>query len=202
MEGRLQGRVVVVTGGCGDIGRATAAACAREGAKVILVDLLAPSEARAALGAADADAFVYIPCDVRDRAAVRDMIAAVESRYGGPDVAIANAGITRSTPGVIPRSSIAHLRKAARTPPESGMPRVRSRTNMSTIGSRRSGRRPGPPCRCWPHSPGARAFSRHALTRPRWCIRSGCRSRIRREPSRQSSFAGTRGAAGWRSRRS
>ena len=100
MEGRLPGRVVVITGGCGDIGRATAAAFAREGAKVILVDLLSPSEARAALGAADANPFVYVPCDVRDRAAVRDMIAAVESRYGGPDVAIANAGITRSTPAL------------------------------------------------------------------------------------------------------
>ena len=100
MEGRLPGRVVVITGGCGDIGRATAAAFAREGAKVILVDLLSPGEARAALGAADADPCVCIRCDVRDRASVRDMIAAVESRYGGPDVAIANAGITRSTPAL------------------------------------------------------------------------------------------------------
>ena len=100
MEGRLQGRVVVITGGCGDIGRATAAAFAREGARVILVDLLSPGEARAALDAAGVGTFVYIRCDVRDRAAVRDMIAAVESRYGGPDVAIANAGITRSTPAL------------------------------------------------------------------------------------------------------
>jgi len=100
MEGRLQGRVVVITGGCGDIGRATAAAFAREGAKVILVDLLSPKEVRAALGAVDGDPFVYIRCDVRDGASVRDMIAAVESRYGGPDVAIANAGITRSTPAL------------------------------------------------------------------------------------------------------
>src|SRR2546426_12418574 len=98
MEGRLQGRVVVITGGCGDIGRATAVAFALEGAQVILVDLLSPGEARAALDAAGVGTFVYMPCDVRDRAAVRDVIAAVESRYGGPDVAIANAGITRSTP--------------------------------------------------------------------------------------------------------
>src|SRR5437588_12990287 len=100
MEGRLQGRVVVISGGCGDIGRATAAAFAREGAQVILVDLLSPGEARAALGATDADTFFYLQCDVRDRAAVCDMIGAVESRYGGPDVAIANAGITRSTPAL------------------------------------------------------------------------------------------------------
>ena len=58
MEGRLQGRVVVITGGCGDIGRATAVAFAREGAKVILVDLLSSSEARAALGAAGGNPFV------------------------------------------------------------------------------------------------------------------------------------------------
>src|SRR5437763_9032242 len=100
MEGRLPGRVVVITGGCGDIGRATAAAFAREGAKVILVDLLSPGEARTALGATDGDPFVYIRCDVRDRASVRGMIATVEREHGGPDVAIVNAGITRSTPAL------------------------------------------------------------------------------------------------------
>jgi NAD(P)-dependent dehydrogenase (short-subunit alcohol dehydrogenase family) len=100
MEGRLHGRVVVITGGCGDIGRATAAAFTRAGARVILVDLLAPDEARAALDASEAEAAVYMPCDVCDRAAVRDVIAAIEGQYGGPDVAIANAGITRSTPAL------------------------------------------------------------------------------------------------------
>jgi NAD(P)-dependent dehydrogenase (short-subunit alcohol dehydrogenase family) len=100
MEGRLHGRVVVITGGCGDIGRATATAFAREGAKVILVDLLSPDEARAALGASEAGAAVYIRCDVRERASVRGVIATVECEYGGLDVAIANAGITRSTPAL------------------------------------------------------------------------------------------------------
>jgi NAD(P)-dependent dehydrogenase (short-subunit alcohol dehydrogenase family) len=100
MEGRLHGRVVVITGGCGDIGRASAAAFAQEGARGILVDVLSPDEARAALGASEADAFVYIRCDVLDRASVHGVIATVEREYGGPDVAIANAGIMRSTPAL------------------------------------------------------------------------------------------------------
>jgi NAD(P)-dependent dehydrogenase (short-subunit alcohol dehydrogenase family) len=67
---------------------------------VILVDLLTPDKARAALGEADAEAVVYMPCDVRDRASVHGVIATVEHEYGGPDVAIANAGITHSTPAL------------------------------------------------------------------------------------------------------
>jgi NAD(P)-dependent dehydrogenase (short-subunit alcohol dehydrogenase family) len=100
MEGRVHGRVVVITGGCGDIGRATAAAFAQEGARVILIDVLSPGEARAALGDSDAEAVGYIRCDVRDRASVHGVIATVEREYGGPDVAIANAGITHSTPAL------------------------------------------------------------------------------------------------------
>ncbi len=48
--------------------------------------------------------------------------------------ALATARITRSTPGVRPSSSIAHLRNAARTPVRA-MPSVMSATNRSVIGS-------------------------------------------------------------------
>ncbi len=97
MDRRLEGRVVVLTGGCGDIGRATAAACTREGAAVVVADVLAPDTAREALGSDAAD---YLVCDVSDPEAVRTAIASVERRHGRIDVAIANAGITRSTPAL------------------------------------------------------------------------------------------------------
>jgi len=41
MDGRFSGKVVVVTGGAGGIGRATAVRFASEGARVVLVDLAA-----------------------------------------------------------------------------------------------------------------------------------------------------------------
>ena len=39
MAGLLEGKVTLVTGGASGIGRATALACAREGAKLIIADL-------------------------------------------------------------------------------------------------------------------------------------------------------------------
>ena len=48
--------------------------------------------------------------------------------------AAATARITRSTPGVMPCWSMAHLSMPARTPVPV-IPSVMSRTNMSTIGS-------------------------------------------------------------------
>lgn len=100
MDGCLRDRVALITGGCGDIGRATAAACAREGARVVLVDVLSPDDAQAKLTAAGLDTALYLPCDVRDRGSVREVLATIESRFEGADVVIANAGITRSVPAV------------------------------------------------------------------------------------------------------
>ena len=96
MGGQLAGRVALITGGLGDIGRATASACLAAGARVAVSDLPPASEA-AALPAGDA---VYVPCDVRDRGAVRGLLERVERDLGAPDVVIANAGITRSTPAL------------------------------------------------------------------------------------------------------
>jgi NAD(P)-dependent dehydrogenase (short-subunit alcohol dehydrogenase family) len=41
MAGLLEGKVTLVTGGASGIGRATALACAREGAKLIIADMQA-----------------------------------------------------------------------------------------------------------------------------------------------------------------
>jgi NAD(P)-dependent dehydrogenase (short-subunit alcohol dehydrogenase family) len=42
------GKVILVTGGCGDLGRATVQALVAEGASVVASDLYPPDEARAA----------------------------------------------------------------------------------------------------------------------------------------------------------
>jgi glucose 1-dehydrogenase len=98
LERQLTGRTVLITGGCGDIGRAAALACSTAGARVAVSDVLPASEAASALAAVPDPR--YLQCDVRDRAAVRAMIATLEREGTLPDVVIANAGITRSTPAL------------------------------------------------------------------------------------------------------
>jgi NAD(P)-dependent dehydrogenase (short-subunit alcohol dehydrogenase family) len=82
-EGRLSGRVCVVTGASGGIGAATVAIFQREGATVAGVDLAGDSPGDLALRA-----------DVADEDAVRDLFARVREAYGRIDVLFNNAGIS------------------------------------------------------------------------------------------------------------
>lgn len=85
----LQGAVVIVTGASMGIGRAAARQFAGEGARVALAARSA--EALAALAAELPDSLA-VPTDMRDEAAVRQMVAAVADHYGRIDVLVNNAG--------------------------------------------------------------------------------------------------------------
>ena len=97
IETGLGGRVAVVTGGSAGIGRATALAFAREGARVAVWDVAegAAEELVAALVAAGAADASFHRVDVADGAAVEAATAAVVARHGGVDVLVNNAGIVR-----------------------------------------------------------------------------------------------------------
>jgi rhamnose utilization protein RhaD (predicted bifunctional aldolase and dehydrogenase)/NAD(P)-dependent dehydrogenase (short-subunit alcohol dehydrogenase family) len=89
-EPRLGRHVVIVTGGGGAIGAATARAFAAEGAEVAVLDLnLAQAEAAASAAGKRA---VAIACDVTDSAAVAAAFDQVCERLGGVDIVVANAG--------------------------------------------------------------------------------------------------------------
>jgi len=94
MAGLLQGKSAIVTGGGGGIGRATALAFAREGARVAVSDSAADAaqETVAQVNAAGGQA-MSIACDVADPAQVAAMIRSVVSAYGRLDCAFNNAGI-------------------------------------------------------------------------------------------------------------
>jgi glucose 1-dehydrogenase len=90
---RFADRVVVITGGAGGIGRATATRFASEGARVVIADL----DADAAHAAADAivregGTAVSVGADVTRYEEVERVIALATSRYGGLDVLFNNAG--------------------------------------------------------------------------------------------------------------
>lgn len=104
---RLQGKVAIVTGAASGIGRATAIACAREGARVGVTDInLAGAEATAAM---IGDTAIALPLDVTSEAAWPEATAAVVKRFGKLDSLANIAGI--GFPGTIMDLTIDHWNK-------------------------------------------------------------------------------------------
>jgi len=94
MPGYLDGKAAVVTGAGSGIGRATALACAREGAKIIVADIVVEGgeETVSMIKSAGGEA-TFVPVNVTQAAEVEAMVAAAVSAYGRIDCAHNNAGI-------------------------------------------------------------------------------------------------------------
>jgi rhamnose utilization protein RhaD (predicted bifunctional aldolase and dehydrogenase)/NAD(P)-dependent dehydrogenase (short-subunit alcohol dehydrogenase family) len=84
----FSGRVVLITGGGGTIGRATARAFAAQGAEIVLVDL----DGKAAQAAAEDVGGIEFSVDVTDAEAVAKIFDACAARFGGVDIVVSNAG--------------------------------------------------------------------------------------------------------------
>ena len=93
----LSGRVAVITGGGGGIGRATAASFARAGARVAILDRDEKGLAKTQheLRAMGTDA-VALPCDTTDAASVTAAAAAVGKSLGPCSILVNTAAILRA----------------------------------------------------------------------------------------------------------
>lgn len=101
---RLDGQVAIVTGGGSGIGEATAAALAREGAKVAVVGRRAgPLEDLARALAEEGHTAHAVVADVADADAVEQLVGVVMARWGRVDVLVNSAGIN------VPRRDLASL---------------------------------------------------------------------------------------------
>jgi hypothetical protein len=89
VSNRLDGKVAVITGAASGIGRASALRFAAEGAHVVVADL--DDAGGTALAGEIGGLFVH--ADVTDADDVQEMYATAVERFGGLDVAFANAGI-------------------------------------------------------------------------------------------------------------
>ena len=90
---RLEGKVAVITGAGGGMGREAAVAFTQEGAQVCAADVqLAGAEETVGL-CSEGSAFAY-EVDVADEAQVTGMMRATAERFGGVDVLYNNAGIS------------------------------------------------------------------------------------------------------------
>jgi NAD(P)-dependent dehydrogenase (short-subunit alcohol dehydrogenase family) len=89
---RLTGKVAVITGGAGGIGRAAARLFTGEGAQVLLVDL---NEAALQQAVQDIgrDQASYMAVDVTQPEPMQQVMNTAVERYGGLDILLANAGV-------------------------------------------------------------------------------------------------------------
>jgi 3alpha(or 20beta)-hydroxysteroid dehydrogenase len=96
MSGRLEGRVALVTGGARGQGAAEARLFAREGARVVIADVLADEGATLAAELGDAAAFAEL--DVSDERAWSEAVEAALERFGRLDALVNNAGVHWARP--------------------------------------------------------------------------------------------------------
>ncbi len=92
----IKGKTAVITGAASGIGRATAVALAREGARVAAVDLdrAGLAETASRIAAIGGEVTTYL-IDVASRDAVYAFAHEVESAFGGADIVINNAGVAQ-----------------------------------------------------------------------------------------------------------
>ena len=94
-EGRLAGRIALVTGASRGIGAAVAKRFAAEGAKLVLAARTVGGleEVDDEIRKAGGDAATLVPLDLRDFEAIDQLGAALYQRFGRLDVLVGNAGV-------------------------------------------------------------------------------------------------------------
>jgi NAD(P)-dependent dehydrogenase (short-subunit alcohol dehydrogenase family) len=99
MSRRVAGKVVLITGGASGIGLASAEACAREDAVVIITDLnVKEGEAQAKRLVAEGLKVEFLEQDATSEADWRRVVDEVVGRHGQLDVLVNNAGIAIIAP--------------------------------------------------------------------------------------------------------
>jgi NAD(P)-dependent dehydrogenase (short-subunit alcohol dehydrogenase family) len=100
--GRLAGKVALITGGDSGIGRATAVAMAREGAKIAILYLDEHEDAKetARLVEAEGQEHLLIDGDIGSEAFCREAVARAVERFGRLDIVVNNAAEQHEVSGL------------------------------------------------------------------------------------------------------
>src|SRR5579862_8858145 len=92
--GELSGKRAIVTGAASGIGRASALLFAREGARVVAVDIDESVHATAAAINGSGGRSLAVQCDASSEPGVRQFVGECVREFGGVEVLFANAGIS------------------------------------------------------------------------------------------------------------
>ena len=92
---RLENKVAIITGGARGIGKATAEIFTKEGAKVIIWDMLEVGEETASILRSEGFSAEFMKISVTDVPAIEAAARDIFERYGRIDILVNNAGITR-----------------------------------------------------------------------------------------------------------
>ena len=93
---KIEKSIIAITGAAGGLGAAMAHRLAKQGARLALLDF--NPEMLEELGASlkmPGEDILMLPCDVSDEAQVDDAFSSVGKHFGGLDLLVNNAGITR-----------------------------------------------------------------------------------------------------------
>ena len=94
---RLQDKVAIISGAASGMGAATARRFAKEGAKVVVADMLEDDGRKVAADITLANgAAEFMRLDVTDEASWQSVVAATVAKYGRLDILVNNAGISGS----------------------------------------------------------------------------------------------------------
>ena len=95
----IRGKAAVVTGGGNGIGMGLAKELARQGASVVVADIILENAQKvaSAINATNGKA-IALQCDVCDRTSIKDMAKAAEAEFGPIQLVFANAGATSFDP--------------------------------------------------------------------------------------------------------
>jgi len=95
-EGRLAGKITIVTGAAQGFGKGIAEELYKEGATIVIADMNQPLAETVAKEMGERAC--AIPVNVSDEESVAALVAKTVELYGGLDIMVANAGVVRSGP--------------------------------------------------------------------------------------------------------
>ncbi|MGN0980849.1 MAG: SDR family NAD(P)-dependent oxidoreductase [Candidatus Avoscillospira sp.] len=95
-EGRLAGKITIVTGAAQGFGKGIAEELYKEGATVVIADLNVPLAEQVAKELGDRACAIAV--NVSDEESVANLVAQTVEKFGGLDIMLSNAGVVRSGP--------------------------------------------------------------------------------------------------------